>query len=146
MPLAPPVTIAVFPASLDKTILPSCPRLSPQVGFTCGTFYMNWRNSGRPELRMPSTSLLFQSCKTWMPATSAGMTLQQGEIRGTQHRRPPGDPDVDRELGTLARCSHVGSLPHRLAQGRADVGNLVSGVLRRIHPGQSGRIRPGRAH
>jgi hypothetical protein len=37
---------------------------------------MNWRNSGRPELRMPSTSLLFQSCKTWMPATSAGMTLQ----------------------------------------------------------------------
>ena len=53
---------------------------------------------------------------------------------------------VDRELGALARRPHVGSLPHRLAQGRADVGDLVSGLLRGIHPRQPGRLRPRRAH
>ena len=54
-----------------------------------------------------------------------------------RHRRPAGDPRAGRELGAVARRPHVGPLPHRLAQGRPDVGDLVPGHLRGIHQGQA---------
>ena len=56
-------------------------------------------------------------------------------------RRPTGHPRSGRELGALARRPAVGPFPHRLAQGRADDGDLVPGHRRGIHQGQRGRLR-----
>src|SRR5262245_16915677 len=60
--------------------------------------------------------------------------------------RPHGDPGADRELGAVARCPNVGSLRYRLAQGWADVGDVVPAFPRGIHPGESGRLRSRRTY
>src|SRR5260221_3442455 len=78
--------------------------------------------------------------------TKLATSERKGEIHAARYCRPSGDPGPDRELGALARRPHVGSLSHGLAQGRPDVGDLVSGLIWRIHPRQPGRLRPRRAH
>src|SRR6516164_5630538 len=99
MPLAPPVTIAVFPSSL--AIHFSVPLVTSEY-------------------------LSVMKRKTERKPNAEG------------HRRPAGHPRRDRELGDLARRAHVGSFPDALAQGRSDVGDVVSGHLPGFIPGSQG--------
>ena len=81
------------------------------------------------------------------------LTARASDIRGQRGNRmtdrspgSPRHPRADRELGVVARRAAMGALPHRLARRRAHDGDLVPGQRRRIHQGEPGRLRQGRAH
>ena len=57
-------------------VLPSWPGLSPQVEFT-RLAALNRADLGQARGPMPSTPLTVLAIKTWMPATSAGMTTSK---------------------------------------------------------------------
>src|SRR5262249_16819999 len=83
--------------------------------------YRTRSNSGRPELRAPSTSLWLIMQDVDGRNKCGHDDALSGGIHGSRYGRPPGNPGANRKLGALARRPHVGPFPNGLAQGRANV-------------------------